>query len=149
MPSITFTLDFAPPKATHQQKGEQIIRKGSKAYIHHYEKKNVRNARALFMQHLKQHAPEAPIEGAVRLVTIWGYRAQRKKDHLEPKTTRPDTDNIIKLLKDCMSDAGFWNDDSQVFDDRIIKRWTTSPGIVVWVQWGDSLKEGACSEGFI
>ena len=146
MPILNFTLDFPPPKATHQQKGERIVGRGKNAFIHHYEKKNVRDARALFMAYLAQYAPKAPIAGPVRLVTIWGYKAQRKKDHLEPKTTRPDTDNIIKLLKDCMTAAGFWEDDSQVFDDRIIKRWTTTPGIIVSVHWGDSLKEGACNE---
>lgn len=142
MPILNFTLDFPPPKATHQQKGERIVGSGKNAFIHHYEKKNVKDARALFMAHLKQYAPEAPIEGAVRLVTVFGYKAPTKKKHLTPKTTRPDTDNIIKLLKDCMSASGFWLDDSQVFDDRIIKRWTTTPGIIVSVQWGEDLKEG-------
>ena len=141
MPTLNFILDFPPPRATHQQKGERIVGSGKNAFIHHYEKKNVKNARSLFMAHLTQPAPETPIKGPVRLVTVWGYKAPNKKAHLTPKITRPDTDNIIKLLKDCMTQAGFWDDDSQVYDDRIIKRWTTSPGIIVSVQWGDSLQE--------
>ena len=34
----------------------------------------------------------------------------------EYRTTKPDTDNLQKLLKDCMTATGFWTDDAQAFD---------------------------------
>jgi Holliday junction resolvase RusA-like endonuclease len=56
------------------------------------------------------------------------------------KTTRPDTDNLIKALKDTMTDLGFWDDDSQVADERVRKKWTTKEraGVTIVI---DTLKE--------
>ena len=40
-------------------------------------------------------------------------RLQRKKDPTEeiPKQTKPDLDNLVKLVKDSINDAGYWEDD--------------------------------------
>lgn len=37
------------------------------------------------------------------------------------KVTKPDTDNLIKLLKDEMTNAGWWHDDAQVVIERSMK----------------------------
>lgn len=37
------------------------------------------------------------------------------------KVTKPDTDNLIKLLKDEMTHAGWWHDDAQVVIERSMK----------------------------
>ena len=48
--------------------------------------------------------------------------------------TRPDTDNLQKLLKDCMTRVGFWNDDAQVCREEVTKRWSRqAPGIAIKV----------------
>ena len=44
-------------------------------------------------------------------------------DKFEPKDTKPDTDNLQKLLKDCMTAVGFWVDDAQVCSELTEKRW--------------------------
>ena len=53
------------------------------------------------------------------------------------KPTRPDTDNYIKLFKDCMTAAGFWLDDAQVVDERIIK--TYAENATIGVSWEEVL----------
>ena len=50
------------------------------------------------------------------------------------KTTRPDTDNLQKLLKDCMSDTGFWKDDALVASEIVEKFWAERPGIYIRVE---------------
>lgn len=40
--------------------------------------------------------------------------------HKEWRVTKPDTDNLQKMLKDCMTLTGFWNDDAQVVVDYLI-----------------------------
>lgn len=49
----------------------------------------------------------------------------------ERRTTRPDTDNLNKMLKDCMTALGFWRDDAQVAQEIIEKFWADVPGIYI------------------
>lgn len=50
------------------------------------------------------------------------------------KDTRPDTDNLQKLLKDCMTACGYWRDDAQVASEISEKFWATLPGIYIKVE---------------
>ena len=52
----------------------------------------------------------------------------------EYRTTRPDTDNLQKLLKDCMTAAGFWKDDALVASEIVEKFWADVPGIYVRIE---------------
>lgn len=52
----------------------------------------------------------------------------------EYRITKPDTDNLNKLLKDCMTAAGFWKDDAQVASEICEKFWAEVPGIYVCVE---------------
>ena len=85
------------------------------------------------MDELLKHAPERPLNGPITLVTIWEYPRGKHK-HGEYKTTKPDTDNMVKLLKDCMTKAGFWTDDAQVAAETVLKIWSDEPGIGVYVE---------------
>lgn len=59
----------------------------------------------------------------------------------EWKTTKPDTDNMIKLLKDCMTRTGFWVDDAQVCSEITEKFWGDVSGIYVMVEQLDQLEQ--------
>ena len=52
----------------------------------------------------------------------------------EYKTTKPDTDNLLKMLKDEMTKAGFWEDDSQVASEVVEKFWSEISGIYVEIE---------------
>lgn len=54
------------------------------------------------------------------------------------KTTRPDCDNLAKGMLDPMTKIGFWRDDAQVVDLRIVKRWGDVAGIYVEVEQIDT-----------
>lgn len=58
-------------------------------------------------------------------------RSESRKRNGDWKVTKPDTDNLQKMLKDCMTEAGFWADDAQVCDEIIQKFWSDTPGI--WI----------------
>lgn len=141
MPEMHFKLDMLPPRTTSQQKGERIVGKGKNAYIHHYQKAKVTAAQNEYIARLLPHRPPESIEGPIRLMVEFRYKTNSKKLDGKPKITRPDTDNMIKLLKDCMTKCGFWHDDSQVFDDRPIKRWSLNPNIEIWIWWGEEAEE--------
>ena len=52
----------------------------------------------------------------------------------EYRTSKPDTDNLVKMLKDVMTELGFWKDDAQVASEVIEKYWAQIPGIYVKVE---------------
>ena len=118
------------PTVTSQEKG--IDGRGG---VRVYTKTEVRAVKLLFMGLLSKHAPPKPLTGAVRLTTKWGYLTRAHRDG-EYKITRPDTDNTVKLFKDCMTAAGFWLDDAQVASEITEKFWVReSPsGIYVRVE---------------
>ena len=86
--------------------------------------KDVRLAHDLYMNQLYEYAPEKPLEGPLSLGFIFSYTIKDKKKRGTPKTSRPDCDNLVKLVMDVMTELGFWVDDAQVTKLRIEKRWS-------------------------
>lgn len=65
-----------------------------------------------------------PIAGPVRLSVMFGFGTDDKAKLKQLwKTTRPDTDNMVKILKDELTHAGVWNDDAQVVEENVKKMW--------------------------
>lgn len=52
----------------------------------------------------------------------------------EYRITKPDTDNLQKLLKDCMTSVGFWKDDALVASEIAEKFWADPPGIYIRIK---------------
>lgn len=134
---IVFLEFEKPPTATSQMKKVAVIN-GKPRF---YEPKAVKEARNDFVSKLSQFKPYKPIEGAVSLYVLWLFPKGKTHKDGEWKITRPDTDNMEKLLKDCMTDVGFWKDDAQVCQEIVEKRWSKGPcGIFMVI---DSLEEVA------
>ena len=125
--SISFFLEISPPTVTHQEKSVRVA-KGKPQF---YEPSNLKAARATFTRLLKRNRPDAPLRGAVRLLVRWQFPHGKSHKDGEWKSTRPDTDNLQKLLKDCMTDAGFWKNDAQVASETCEKIWSATPGLYI------------------
>lgn len=121
----SFRLNIEPPTATHQQKKVRVVH----GHPQFYEPSNVKEARKLYMEALKPYVPVVPYQGAVKLITTFYFKTKTHKNNTW-KTTKPDTDNIIKLLKDCMTASNYWIDDAQVAVDVIRKKWTRGDGFI-------------------
>ena len=120
-----------PPRTTHQQKGVHVV-KGKPIFI---EKDKLKEARSKLSSHLSQHVPEKPYEGPLECVVKWCFLTQSKKLHGKYKITRPDCHNLNKLLFDCMTDLGYWVDDSHVCREIIEKFWVVEkPGIFISIK---------------
>lgn len=52
----------------------------------------------------------------------------------EYKTTKPDTDNLQKALKDIMTKLGYWKDDALVVSEVVEKFWAERPGIFIHIR---------------
>ena len=119
------------PTVTHQQKKIAVGRNGKPMT---YEPERLKEARAMFMARFGQYRPKEPLPGPLRLVVKWLFPQVKGSWNGQPKTTKPDTDNLNKLPKDCMTALGFWGDDAQVADERIVKVWGEPVGVYVLVE---------------
>lgn len=117
------------PTVTHQEKSVKVIN----GKPHFYEKQELKNTRALFSALLSKHAPAAPFAEAVRLTVKWCFPRAGHADG-QYKATRPDTDNLQKLLKDCMTETGFWKDDALVASEIAEKFYSEITGIYIKVE---------------
>ena len=122
-----FYLHFdTMPSGTAQQKGVRIVH-GKPMF---YEKSEVKTARQMFTLELKPHAPEKPSDKPIKLTVWFAFDTKNKKLWGQYKPTRPDTDNSLKLLKDCMSGL-FFKDDSQVVEETVIKTYAEKATIMI------------------
>ena len=126
---VKFFMPMVPPTATHQEKKARVIH-GKPVF---YDPPEVSDARAKLTAHLMQHKPEKRLEGPVQLLVKWCFPRGAHEDGAW-RATKPDTDNLNKLLKDCMTKAGFWKDDAQVSREIIEKFWAEMPGIFVYAE---------------
>lgn len=129
MMEISFFMSMIPPTCTHQEKQVHVVN-GKPVF---YEPPELKAAREKLRAHLGRHAPDEQFTGAVRLTTWWCFPVGRHKDG-EYRTSRPDTDNLVKMLKDVMTELHFWKDDAQVASEVIEKYWAEQPGIYVKVE---------------
>lgn len=127
---IGFFLPMIPPTVTHQEKKIRVL--NGKPVV--YEPADLKAARAKLTGMVAKYAPEHPLEGPLQLVTKWIWPARHTLLVYEWKTSKPDTDNLIKLLKDCMTAAHYWNDDAQVASEITEKFYGQQPGIYVMIE---------------
>jgi Holliday junction resolvase RusA-like endonuclease len=126
-----FFLPMMPPTKTHQEKS--ITVKDGTPVV--YEDADLKAVRQKLLAHLAGHKPKTPFKGAIRLITKWCFPITGKHYDGEYKTSKPDTDNMIKLFKDCLKDLGFFEkDDAQVASEITEKFWANIPGIYVSIE---------------
>ena len=145
---IRLQLTDNPPTVTSQEKGETIkykwiVRNGKRVsipYIHHFEKPEVAKARSFYtgriLIEMKKNKLKPPrFEGPCQGKIIFGFKARRKKDIGKLKDTKPDCDNMNKLLQDVLADIGFFKvGDQQIGDLTVIKLWSEEPFIEIDIQ---------------
>lgn len=120
------------PRTTAQQKGVQIIN----GHPHYFIKKKVREVEALYADILRIHKPAGlePLEGPLRVRVFFYFPTKRPHKDGEPKTTRPDVENMVKVLLDQGTAVGYWLDDSQITDLRIVKTYGRPSGFYFEVE---------------
>lgn len=125
-------LHIEPPTATAQMKKVRIV-KGRPMF---YEPEKVKNAKATLKAGLCTKRVLKPYDGALELKVCWMFGTKDKKKIGTWRVTRPDTDNLQKMLKDCMTDLEFWHDDSQVVRENVEKKWVpvSEQGILIEIK---------------
>ena len=116
------------PTITHQEKQVHVV-KGKPLF---YEPEKLKVWRSKLIGLCLPYVRE-PMDGAVQLITKWIYPLGEHREG-EYKITKPDTDNMIKLLKDCMTKCGFWKDDAQVASEITEKFYGSKVGIYIRIR---------------
>lgn len=131
-----FFLPMIIPTVT-QQEHKITVRNGRPVV---YDPPELKEARKKYTAALWPHRPAEPMRGPVRLTTKWIWAKETDQltlpgcDTYDWKTTKPDTDNLIKAFKDSMTRCGFWMDDAQVCSEITEKFFGTFSGIYVKVE---------------
>lgn len=120
-------LKMDPPTATSQENKVAFV--GGK--MMHYKSKGAKETFKVLTKALKPYAPDEPMNGPIRLMTLWRFPKGKSHKANEWKISKPDTDNLQKALKDVMTRLGFWVDDSRVCCELVSKIWSDDPGITI------------------
>lgn len=129
MMAIEFFMAMNPPTVTHQEHKVTVIN-GKPVF---YDPPELKAARLKLIDNLAAHRKrgQKKLEGPVALHCIWCFPVTGDHENGEYRTSKPDTDNLQKLIKDCMTVVGFWKDDAQVVREIVEKFWADIPGIYV------------------
>lgn len=102
---IEFFMAMNPPTVTAQEHKVTVIN-GKPVF---YDPPDVKDAKLKLCGYLAKHKPKKKIESGCRLVTKWCFPNGRHKDG-EYRITKPDTDNLQKLLNEYIVNATHrWN----------------------------------------
>lgn len=124
-----FFMQMIPPTVTAQER-QVTVRNGKPVF---YDTPAIKDAKAKLCGALIRYRPKEPFTAAVRLTVKWCFPKGRHRDG-EYKATRPDTDNLQKMLKDCMTKCGFWADDALVASEICEKFYAAVTGIYIRVE---------------
>ena len=122
-------MPMIPPTVTHQEHKVKSVN-GQPVF---YDGPELKAARQKLVAYLAKHKPQHRYEAGVRLFVKWCFPRGGHKDG-EYRITKPDTDNLQKLLKDCMTTCGFWKDDALVASEIVEKFWAEIPGIYIRIE---------------
>lgn len=114
------------------------LRKSTYASV--YKASSQKEHEDAIMSILDEFAPETPIQGPVS-VTITALikppksttKKRLKEILFQPHDVKPDVDNIEKDLYDCMTKAGFWADDCQIWSSFTAKSWSEEDKILIHI----------------
>ena len=130
-----FFLSMNPPTKTQQ---EHRIGKRKDGSMYIYEDRDLKEARQKLRKALSKIETECIKDRPIRLTVKWLFPKGNHQNG-EYKITKPDTDNLNKMLKDEMTRLKFWEDDALVASEIIEKFWADVPGIFVNVE---EIKDG-------
>ena len=125
-----FFMQMKTPTVTAQEHKFAKTKSGKMVV---YDIPEIKAAKIMIRDRLIPHRPEEPLTGAVGLLVKWCFPITGKHQNGDYKTTKPDTDNLEKMLKDIMTELHFWEDDAQVASEIVEKFWADVPGIYIEV----------------
>jgi len=145
----TIYIPCVPPKATHQGSAMILRRKDGSPFVGKAAGSAGAKAKRNLLNLLLVHTPKVPFEGAteVHVKLIFPWRKSEPKKNKEqgqiPMITKPDLDNLSKMILDSMADANwFTGGDQQVYHLSLSKYWGDADKIGIYISTkGESWKK--------
>lgn len=126
---VEFFMPMIPPTVTAQEHKIAVVK--NKPIL--YDTPEIKDAKDKLIANLLKHKPKKRYDCGVRLMVKWLFPKGKHHDG-EYRITKPDTDNLQKIIKDCMTKCGFWRDDSLVASEIVEKFWADKPGIYIRIE---------------
>lgn len=132
-------INCIPPKHTAQASNKILKTKDGRFFIgKKSDSKGAQTRNDLFML-LYPYRPQKAFIGALKVKIKWVYpfrKSEPKKNRIADLycDTRPDVDNLCKLLFDVLTKIGYWVDDSQIADLHFVKCWGDNPRIEIFIE---------------
>lgn len=127
---MEFFMPMIPPTVTAQEHKVRVTN-GKPVF---YDTPEIKNAKYKLISHLSRYKPEQKYDYGVRLIVKWLFPKGDKHADGEYRITKPDTDNLQKMLKDCMTQLSFWKDDCLVASEVVEKFWAERSGIYIRIE---------------
>lgn len=130
---------WTPPTTTSQASMRILRAKDGRQFIGKYSNSKAKQVQKTLQMLLAPHKPGRPVDGALSVEITYRlpYRKTEKKSNLAnewmPHDTRPDADNLLKLLLDSMNKV-FWHDDAQISHLSIFKQRGHDPHIRIKIR---------------
>lgn len=129
---VKIFLGLSPAETpTAQQKGAFVGKDGK---VHFFTKAKIAKAEKALTEALRPYAHltskwgRVPVQVVFKYLFSYASGTPKKHQHkIGPMLERPDVDNLTKLHLDCLTQVGFWQDDSLVNNLFLMKRRTTGP----------------------
>ena len=138
---LKFNINCIPPKSTHQASAKILFSKKRNSYfVGKKDTSKGKETKDFLIALFNKYRPVNPFKEPIKLCVTWCYpwrKTEPKKNMIVGYkwcTTRPDCDNLSKLVQDIMTKLNFWEDDSQIAWLEFKKMWSNKPGIYVEIE---------------
>jgi len=129
-------IEGQPPTVTAQMKGARCVPHAGGMIPRFYKTKNYKAAEQHYLSQMPQGVPaRGPVGVRIRMSYAW-RASEPKKNRAQgamPKVTRPDVDNSVKIILDCLTKKCYWGDDAQVTELTAVKEFADTPGVEIHI----------------
>ena len=134
MSALSFFHPMVPPNTTHNDLEVRFKVANGKRVPYIGKGDGLKLAEAKWRAALAQYRPEKPLKGALSVEMRICWPTDGKHAQGEPKVTKPDNDNVEKVVYDQLQSLGYFKDDSAIVDNRTMKMWADPAGIYLRIE---------------
>lgn len=128
MEQLEFFEPMRIPTVTHN---DLVPRRRKNGALYIGKSDELKEAESCWEAHLARHKPQNPFCGAIRVKMVLSFTTDKRHPHGTPHASKPDADNLEKVIFDVMARLGFFTDDSHIADHQTTKAWADPAGIYV------------------
>ena len=134
---LHFNID--PPETTHQAALRILKTKDGRQFVGKMKGSKAKNFEGQWRAEIRPKRPKFPIPAGTPVQVVFGlfYKSCKSRPckDIQWKTTKPDADNVVKTMLDCLVEEGYIATDQQVADLRVMKmEWDHGGFVEVLIQ---------------